>query len=52
MLARRGFSVSRKRVERRMRGAGLQGAFLRKKVAAGLDPAGSACHPCPGPGQS
>ena len=29
MLARRGFSVGRKRVERLMRGAGLQGAFLR-----------------------
>ncbi|MFF2397422.1 IS3 family transposase [Nocardia sp. NPDC058114] len=31
ILARRGFSVGRKRVERLMRGAGLQGAFLRKK---------------------
>jgi transposase-like protein len=31
MLARRGISVGRKRVERVMRGAGLQGAFLRKR---------------------
>lgn len=31
MLARRGVSVGRKRVERVMRGAGLQGAFLRKR---------------------
>ncbi len=30
MLARRGISVGRKRVERLMRGAGLQDAFLRK----------------------
>ncbi len=35
MLARRGFSVGRKRVERLMRGAGLQGAFLRKKWRLG-----------------
>ncbi|MFC8044711.1 IS3 family transposase [Nocardia sp. NPDC057353] len=31
MLARRGVAVGRKRVERVMRGAGLQGAFLRKR---------------------
>lgn len=31
MLRRRGISVGRKRVERLMRGAGLAGAFLRKK---------------------
>ncbi|MBF6271632.1 transposase [Nocardia farcinica] len=31
MLARRGISVGRKRVERVLRGAGLQGAFLRKR---------------------
>ncbi|MFC8048135.1 IS3 family transposase, partial [Nocardia sp. NPDC057353] len=31
MLARRGIRVGRKRVERVMRGAGLQGAFLRKR---------------------
>lgn len=31
MLRRRGIAVGRKRVERLMRGAGLQGAFLRKK---------------------
>ncbi|MFE9789806.1 IS3 family transposase [Nocardia salmonicida] len=35
MLTRRGFSVGRKRVERLMRGAGLQGAFLRKKWRLG-----------------
>jgi transposase InsO family protein len=31
MLARRGIAVGRKRVERVMRGAGLQGAFPRKR---------------------
>ncbi|MBF6520577.1 IS3 family transposase [Nocardia farcinica] len=31
MLARRGIAVGRKRVERVMRGAGLEGAFLRKR---------------------
>ncbi|WP_280182162.1 IS3 family transposase [Nocardia farcinica] len=31
MPARRGISVGRKRMERVMRGAGLQGAFLRKR---------------------
>ncbi|MGW0635007.1 IS3 family transposase [Nocardia salmonicida] len=35
MLARRGISVGRKRVERLMRGAGLQVAFLRKKWRLG-----------------
>ncbi|WP_174189424.1 IS3 family transposase [Nocardia barduliensis] len=35
MLARRGISVGRKRVERVMRGAGLQGAFLRKRWRIG-----------------
>jgi transposase InsO family protein len=37
-VARRGVHVSRKRVERLMREAGLQGAFLQE-VAHRLDPA-------------
>ncbi|MEV6899662.1 IS3 family transposase [Amycolatopsis sp. NPDC051372] len=35
MLRRRGIAVGRKRVERLMRQAGLQGAFLRKKWRVG-----------------
>ncbi|MGV9678538.1 IS3 family transposase [Nocardia sp. NPDC003482] len=51
MLRRRGISVGRKRVERLMRGAGLQGAFLRKKWRLGSTRKGSACHSGAGPGQ-
>lgn len=50
-LRRRGIRVSRKRVERLMRVHGLQGAFLRRKMAGQFDPAGSTGRAGTGPGQ-
>ncbi|MFI9415243.1 IS3 family transposase [Nocardia gamkensis] len=47
MLARRGISVGRKRVERVMRGAGLQGAFLRKRWRIGSTRADPRAAPAP-----
>jgi transposase-like protein len=48
-LRREGIRVSRKRVERLMRQAGLQGAFMRKQAL--LDPARPGGHAGAGPGQ-
>ncbi|WP_406238347.1 IS3 family transposase [Nocardia sp. NBC_01009] len=47
MLARRGIGVGRKRVERLMRRAGLQGAFLRRKWRIGSTKQDPRARPAP-----